>query len=86
MITINVRAIVCYSLLFFIAWFGRPVWFQLAALLIDLPTVRAGLIGFALGMALRASWAWNAALAHRRQQAIDKAEREYTQDRRKVIR
>jgi len=85
MITINVRAILLYGLLFFVAWFGRSVWFQAAALLIELPVVRAGLIGFVIGVALRANWAWNAALAYRRDQAVEKAEREYAQDRRKVV-
>lgn len=85
MITINLRALAFYLLFFLIVWFGWPAWMWLAGQLIQLPTVRAGLVGFALGVALKASWAWNAALAHRRQQAIDKADREYTQDRRRVV-
>jgi len=85
MITINLRALAFYVLFFLVVWYGWPAWMWLARELVQLPTVRGAIAGFVLGVALKASWAWNAALAHRRDQAIDKAEREYAQDRKKVV-
>lgn len=85
MITINLRAIALYLLFFLVVWFGWPAWVWLIGELAQLPVVRGAIIGFTLGVALRASWAWNAALRHRRDQAIEKAEREYAQDKRKVV-
>lgn len=86
MITINVRAIAFYLLLFLLAWYGWPAWVWVAARLVEFPEVRWFGAGLACGVALKASWAWNMALRYRRDQAIDKAEREYVADRRNIIR
>ena len=85
MITINLRGIALLGLLLFVAWFGWPIWVQLATWLVDVPAVRWFLAGLVCGIAIRAGWAWNAALRFRRDQAIDKADAEYERDKRRVV-
>lgn len=85
MITINVRAIALCLVLFMVVWYGWSAWMWVAARLVEFPEVRWFGAGLVCGVAIRATWAWNAALALRRQQAIDKAEREFDQDRRRVM-
>lgn len=85
MITINLRTIALYLLLFLLVWYGWPAWVWVAARLVEFPEVRWFGAGLLCGVAIRATWAWNAALALRRQQAIEKAEREFNQDKRRVV-
>jgi hypothetical protein len=86
MIHINVRAIVAYLIFFIIVWYGHPAWIALAVWLVEHAAVRWMLAGFVAGCFVPISIGWNMALRHRRGQAIEKAEKDYQQDRKKVLR
>ena len=84
MITINIRAIVTYAIFFACVWWGRDVWLSLAAWLVEWPSVRFFGAGFIAGCFVPIAIGWNMALRYRRASAIERARREYDQDKRKI--
>lgn len=85
MIHINVRGIAFWLCFVAIVWYGHSAWMALVVFLVEQPAVRYILAGFVAGCFVPISIGWNMALRHRRGQAIEKAEKEYEADKRRIV-
>lgn len=82
MITINVKVIVAWVLLIMLVALYGSIFGTLVMGILSIPEGRWALFWFSLGWGLHFNVGWNAALRLRKQQAVQKAEKEEQQDRR----
>jgi hypothetical protein len=85
MLVINLRKWLTLAVFAYLVWRLLPALPPLAGWLVTRPGALWFIAGLAVGASIAGAFAWNAALAMRRDQLIDRARKDYEQDKRRIV-
>jgi hypothetical protein len=85
MLVINLHKWLCMAIFAWLLWLFLPALADLVAFVVLRPGALWFIAGLATGAIIAGSLGWNAALALRRDQAIERARQDYDKDKRRIV-